>query len=127
MESGQRRPGRGPSGSSAGSLRWVLLAFLLGLLALLNLDRWYLPLGWVAAPLLIGGALQLAVSLVGVNLALPAIRSALAGDPTGGLAFSVLRAAVEALFVSIRSTSMVVALTGLCCAAMAAIGSRATA
>lgn len=102
---------------------WGLIAILLALVALLNLDRWYTPFGWVAAPLLAGGSVLLLVGLVGVNLAVPMLRgTVVTGDAEGAFAISVMRAAVETLFISMRTISMIVALTGLGCVIVAVAG-----
>lgn len=93
---------------------WGVILVLLALLALLNLDRWYTPFGWMAAPLLLGGGLLLGVGLVGVNIALPFLQDAMVtGDAAGALVFSMIRAAVQTLFLSMRNISLIVSLAGL--------------
>lgn len=93
---------------------WGVIAILLLLLALLNLDQWWTPFGWIAAPLLIGGGLITLGALVAVAM-VPRLGP---GDWSSAIAFSLLHSAGIAL----RQTGMLVALAGLGCLVLAVAG-----
>ncbi len=101
---------------------WAVVGFLLLLLALLNLDRWYTPFGWIGAVGLLGGGLVFvgAISLAG--LALPAMAAAVVGAPEAEVILDVVRAAISALAVPLRNNSFLVILIGLAAVIIAVVG-----
>src|SRR2546428_1161091 len=95
---------------------WGLIALLLALLAVLNLDRWYTPFGWMATPLLIGGGIMLTFGALGLDVAQPIIQEAFgSGGEMAATALSGIHLAMEGLFGAIRNLSIIAVLLGLGC------------
>lgn len=99
---------------------WAVTGFLLLLLALLNLDRWYTPFAWVGGALIAGGGLMLVGALGALSVALPLLLQA-AG--AGGFGEAIAAALVGGAAVTMRNLSAIVAAAGLASVVVAVAGS----
>lgn len=101
---------------------WLVLTLLLLLLALLNLDRWHTPFGWIgAAGILAGGPLVLA-GLGATNLLTPVVVNSLGGGAGQGAAAGAVGQAVRAVSETVRNLSFTVLLLGLAAIAVMVYG-----
>lgn len=103
---------------------WGVIGLLIGLLALLNLDRWYTPFGWVAATLLIGGGLALFGGMLGTGVAQSMIQEAISSGDEAMQVMGLAQLGMERLFSLMRQMGLTAAAIGLVCMGIAMIGRR---
>lgn len=96
---------------------WFAIGFLLLLLGLFNLDRWYTPFAWIGAALIAGGGLMLIGALGALNLLLPLLVTAASTTQF------VVTALLESVGLALRNLSLTVMATGLGSLVIAVAGS----
>lgn len=102
---------------------WGLIAFLIGLLALLNLDRWYVPFGWIGVTLLIGGSLALAGGMLGTGLTYLMVQGAEASDG-GAELLGLVQAVADRWFSIGRQVGLLTMVLGVGSVTVAIVGKR---
>lgn len=102
---------------------WGLIALLLALLALLNLDRWYVPFAWIGATLLAGGGLAVVGAILGTGLVYLMIQGADSSDG-GAQLIGLIQAGAERWVGIVRQSGLITALAGLGSVIIAMIGKR---
>lgn len=104
---------------------WGVIILLLALLAVLNLDRWYTPFGWMAAPLLVGGSIMLSVGALGMGFVQPIIQRAVVDDDAiSTRALAGIQVAMHGLFGLMRNLSIGTVLLGIGCIVLVVVGHR---
>lgn len=102
---------------------WGVIALLLALLALLNLDRWYVPFGWIGATLLIGGSLALVGGMLGTGLASLMMQGAIEQEG-GGQVLGLIQAGADRWFSIVRQGGLLTMLLGVGSVIVAVVGKR---
>lgn len=102
---------------------WYVIAALFVALAMLNRRRWHTPFAWVAAPLLIAGAIVLTVGWIGVDVLLPFVDTLTAPTQSSdAVIYSLIKIGMESLAVAMRNLGMLISLGGLACLAISVAG-----